>query len=109
MNQTNPKIAAATRNRAESSFSEADARMSEKLTTASAVNKEMLRCRFWQTFRSSTELSLCAAFLHILRVAYRHTDGDLELAAIIAAIRLGVLENKAPGYVGNFSSHRDPT
>ena len=39
-------------------------------------------------------IAVVRGFLHILRVAYRHTDGDLELASIIAAIRLGVLEKK---------------
>ena len=33
-------------------------------------------------------------FLQILSVAYQRTNGDLELAAIIAAIRLGMLEQK---------------
>jgi hypothetical protein len=33
-------------------------------------------------------------FLDVFRAAYQYTGGDLELALIIAAIRLGILEQK---------------
>jgi hypothetical protein len=39
-------------------------------------------------------IAVVRGFLDIFRRAYKYTDGDLELALIIAAIRLGVLEEK---------------
>jgi hypothetical protein len=39
-------------------------------------------------------IAVVRGFLDIFGAAYRHTSGDMELAAIIAAIRLGVLENR---------------
>ena len=39
-------------------------------------------------------IAVVRGFLEILKLAYEHTDGDLELASIIAAIRLGTLEQK---------------
>jgi len=39
-------------------------------------------------------IAVVRGFLDIFRAAYVYTDGDLELALIIAAIRLGVLEER---------------
>ena len=39
-------------------------------------------------------IAVVRGFLDILRLAHQHTSGDLELAAIIAAIRLGDLEQR---------------
>ena len=39
-------------------------------------------------------IAVVRGFLDIFRNAYKYTSGDLELALIIAAIRLGVLEQK---------------
>ena len=39
-------------------------------------------------------IAVVRGFLDLFGLAYRHTNGDMELAAIIAAIRLGVLEEK---------------
>jgi hypothetical protein len=39
-------------------------------------------------------IAVVRGFLDIFRTAYKYTAGDLELALIIAAIRLGVLEEK---------------
>lgn len=42
----------------------------------------------------SHRIAVVRGFLSIFQVAYEHTGGDMELAAIIAAIRLGVLEER---------------
>jgi hypothetical protein len=39
-------------------------------------------------------IAVVRGFLEIFCLAYKHTAGDLELAMIIGAIRLGVLENR---------------
>jgi hypothetical protein len=39
-------------------------------------------------------IAVIRGFLEIFRLAHEHTNGDLELASIIAAIRLGVLEGR---------------
>jgi hypothetical protein len=39
-------------------------------------------------------IAVVRGFLDLFRLAYQHTGGDLELASIIAAIRLGVLEGR---------------